>query len=39
MTPLASCRWIDEVMAKEYPLGVIKDTTRQTHKKEAADAD
>ncbi len=26
MSPVESCRWIDEVMAKEYPLGVIKET-------------
>jgi 2-oxoglutarate/2-oxoacid ferredoxin oxidoreductase subunit beta len=25
MTPLDSWNWVDEVMAKEYPLGVIKD--------------
>ena len=25
MTPLESCRWIDEVMSKEFPLGVLKD--------------
>lgn len=27
MTPLYACRWIDEVMIKEFPLGVIKDVT------------
>ena len=27
MNSVDSCRWIDEVMAKEFPLGVIKDTT------------
>ena len=27
MSPLESWRWIDEEMAKEYPLGVIKDVT------------
>jgi 2-oxoglutarate ferredoxin oxidoreductase subunit beta len=26
MSPVESCRWIDEVMAKEYPLGVVKET-------------
>ena len=26
MTPVESCKWIDEVMAKEFPLGVLKDT-------------
>jgi 2-oxoglutarate ferredoxin oxidoreductase subunit beta len=25
MDPLAACRWIDEVMVKDFPLGVIKD--------------
>ena len=25
MTPIESCRWIDEVMSKSFPLGVIKD--------------
>jgi len=23
---LESCKWIDDVMSKEFPLGVIKDT-------------
>lgn len=27
MSPLESWQWIDEVMIKEFPLGVIKDTT------------
>lgn len=27
MSPVDSCRWIDDVMAKQFPLGVIKDTT------------
>jgi 2-oxoglutarate ferredoxin oxidoreductase subunit beta len=27
MTPIESWRWIDEVMSKEFPLGVIKDST------------
>ncbi len=26
MSPVDSCHWIDNVMAKEFPLGVIKDT-------------
>jgi 2-oxoglutarate/2-oxoacid ferredoxin oxidoreductase subunit beta len=26
MSPVDACRWIDEAMTKEYPLGVIKDT-------------
>jgi 2-oxoglutarate ferredoxin oxidoreductase subunit beta len=25
MTPIESCRWIDEVMSKSFPLGVLKD--------------
>jgi 2-oxoglutarate ferredoxin oxidoreductase subunit beta len=25
MSSIESCRWIDEVMAKEFPLGVIKE--------------
>ena len=25
MDTVASCTWIDEVMAKEFPLGVIKE--------------
>ena len=25
MTSIASCKWIDEVMSKEFPLGVFKD--------------
>jgi len=25
MSPIEACRWIDEVMAKEYPLGVVKE--------------
>lgn len=27
MSPPDACRWIDEVMVKQFPLGVIKDTT------------
>lgn len=27
MDPIDSWKWIDEVMTKEFPLGVIKDTT------------
>jgi len=26
MTPLDACKWIDEVMVKQFPLGVVKDT-------------
>ena len=25
MTPIDSCRWIDDVMSKNFPLGVMKD--------------
>jgi 2-oxoglutarate ferredoxin oxidoreductase subunit beta len=39
MTALASCTWIDEVMSKEYPIGVIKDTTKESRRKEAVHAD
>lgn len=28
MSPLDSCRWIDEVMSKVYPLGVVKDEAK-----------
>ena len=33
MSPLQAWQWIDQAMIKEFPLGVIKDTTKQ------ADAD
>jgi 2-oxoglutarate ferredoxin oxidoreductase subunit beta len=29
MTPLDSWKWVDEVMAKEFPLGVIKETAER----------
>jgi len=29
MKPLESWKWIDEVMSKQFPLGVIKDKTRR----------
>ncbi len=25
MSPLEACRWVDEVMTKEFPLGVVKE--------------
>ena len=25
MTPIDACRWVDEVMSREFPVGVIKD--------------
>ncbi|MDQ1277288.1 MAG: 2-oxoglutarate/2-oxoacid ferredoxin oxidoreductase subunit beta [Thermodesulfobacteriota bacterium] len=28
MSPVEACRWVNEVMAKEYPLGIIKDSKR-----------
>ncbi len=30
MTPSDSCRWIDEVMSQEFPLGVLKDNRGET---------
>jgi len=27
MSPIDACKWIDEVMSKEFPLGVFKDET------------
>ena len=27
MDPIQACKWIDEVMVKEFPLGVIKEVT------------
>ncbi|MCX5857704.1 MAG: thiamine pyrophosphate-dependent enzyme [Deltaproteobacteria bacterium] len=31
MTPIDACRWVDEVMAKEFPIGVIKDVKGKGH--------
>jgi 2-oxoglutarate/2-oxoacid ferredoxin oxidoreductase subunit beta len=28
MSPVEACRWVNDVMAKEYPLGIIKDSKR-----------
>jgi 2-oxoglutarate/2-oxoacid ferredoxin oxidoreductase subunit beta len=28
MSPIEACRWVNEVMIKEYPLGIIKDSKR-----------
>ena len=28
MSPVEACRWVNEVMMKEYPLGIIKDSKR-----------
>jgi 2-oxoglutarate ferredoxin oxidoreductase subunit beta len=33
MTPVEACRWIDEVMGKVFPLGLIKDTPAAETKK------
>ena len=30
MSALQACQWIDQVMTKEFPLGLIKDITKQT---------
>ena len=32
MTPIDSCKWIDTVMSKEFPLGVFKDNTTAAKK-------
>jgi len=29
MSPVDACKWVDEVMAREFPLGVIKDTGKR----------
>jgi len=29
MSPIEACRWINEVMVKEFPLGIIKDITTE----------
>ncbi len=29
MSPVEACKWVDEVMVREYPLGVIKDSKRK----------
>ncbi len=34
MSPVEACRWIDEVMTKQFPLGVIKDRPAQEKKRE-----
>ncbi|MFC2032251.1 thiamine pyrophosphate-dependent enzyme [Chloroflexota bacterium] len=31
MTPIESWKWVDTVMSKVFPLGVIKDVTRSTN--------
>jgi 2-oxoglutarate/2-oxoacid ferredoxin oxidoreductase subunit beta len=32
MSPVDSCKWIDNVMSKEFPLGVFKDNTTAAKK-------
>lgn len=34
MTPVEACKWVDEVMAKVFPLGVLKDTPPEGNRKE-----
>jgi 2-oxoglutarate ferredoxin oxidoreductase subunit beta len=34
MTPIDSCRWIDEVMCENFPLGVMKDLPAESRKGE-----
>jgi 2-oxoglutarate ferredoxin oxidoreductase subunit beta len=29
MSPVDACKWVDEVMVREFPLGVIKDIKKQ----------
>ncbi|HNX22596.1 MAG TPA: thiamine pyrophosphate-dependent enzyme [Spirochaetota bacterium] len=31
MSAIGSWTWVDEVMSKKFPLGIIKDTTGKTH--------
>jgi 2-oxoglutarate/2-oxoacid ferredoxin oxidoreductase subunit beta len=31
MSSIDSWKWVDEVMAKQFPLGIIKDTTGKNH--------
>ncbi len=39
MSALDACKWIDEVMSKQYPIGVIKDMTKEVQRREVACAD
>jgi hypothetical protein len=32
MTSIDSCKWMDEVMSKEFPPGVFKDNTAAAKK-------
>jgi 2-oxoglutarate ferredoxin oxidoreductase subunit beta len=38
MTSIDSCKWIDNVMSKEFPLGVFKDNTTTAKKPAEADS-
>jgi hypothetical protein len=31
MSPVKAWQWVDDVMSKEFPLGLIKDTTVKSH--------
>ena len=39
MSPIDACRWIDNVMSKQYPIGVIKDAPAEAAGKEGAGHD
>ncbi|MEQ8253437.1 MAG: thiamine pyrophosphate-dependent enzyme, partial [Smithellaceae bacterium] len=32
LSPVAACKWIDEVMSKEFPLGIFKDNIEAAKK-------
>jgi hypothetical protein len=32
MSTIDSCKWIDDTMSKEFPLGVFKDNTAAAEK-------
>jgi len=38
-TPLEACAWIDEVMTKQFPLGILVDRREKTKKAAAGNAD
>jgi len=38
-SPLESCVWIDEVMSKSFPLGVLVDRRKNAKKTAAPNAD
>ena len=39
MSPIDACRWIDDVMSKQFPIGVIKDEPAKAAGKEGAGHD